>query len=39
MKIETERYVVVLLLNKHGDLYIFFIILAYKLSPLKQKKN
>ena len=34
--IEIDRYDGVLLLNEHGDLYFYFIILVYKLSPLKQ---
>ena len=35
--IEIDRYDGVLLVNEHGDLYFYCIILVYKLSPLNKK--
>ena len=35
--IDIDRYDGVSLLNEHGDLYFYCIILVYKLSPLNQK--
>ena len=36
--VELDRYDGDLLINEHGDLYFYCIILVYKLSPLNKKK-